>query len=63
MILRKVRVSKSLAGLDTCPWIKDQHALEEVNRLRVGILEFLFQRLPVTLGKGLDESKSLSRQL
>jgi len=55
----KVRIGQGVASSDTCTRVEDEHTLEQLNGLRVGVLELLGQGLTLTLGQGLDESESV----
>lgn len=59
MIRRKVRVGKGLAGLYAGTRVENQHLLQQLNRLRVGVLELVLERLALALGKRLDESEGV----
>lgn len=59
MVRRKVLVRQRLGSCYPLLGVEDQHALEKVDRWRVGVPELVLERLSFPLGEGLNESEGL----
>jgi hypothetical protein len=59
VVRRKVGVSERGTSLYAGTRVEDQHLLQELNCLRVCVLELVLERLALALGQRLDESKGV----